>query len=209
MQRIYLIRHGQTFFNVEHKIAGQIETDLTEIGQKQVLETANHLKNMGVCFDSILSSPLKRAKDTAQIIASVLQTPIVYDDGLKEFSNGIYEGVKIDDLKTMRFIPPYQTAGYKFVNGCDLYAAYSSFDPKYDTISYPNGETKKEARERFMNTIEHYLNTHPEVKNLGVVAHGAVIRFMLLKVCPEILKEKIKNAEVKTIFYDKIKGFLP
>ena len=60
-----------------------------------------------------------------------------------------------------------------------------------------------------MNTIEHYLNTHPEVKNLGVVAHGAVIRFMLLKVCPEILKEKIKNAEVKTIFYDKIKGFLP
>lgn len=40
-----------------------------------------------------------------------------------------------------------------------------------------------------------------------VVAHGAVIRFTLLKVCPETVKRKIKNAEARVIYYDKEKGF--
>jgi len=207
MVKIYLIRHGQTDFNVKSIIAGQIETDLTALGRRQALEAAQKLKSDGVNFDVILCSTLKRAKDTAEIIASILPAPIVYDEGLKEFSNGIFEGLEVEKLKQMRFNPPYHTAGLDFENGADLYAAYSSFDPKYDTLCYPEGETKQEARERFMRAIEHYLQAHPDIKNLGVVAHGAVIRFMLLKVCPETLKEKIKNAEARLIHYEKAKGF--
>lgn len=207
MAKIYLIRHGETKFNVERIISGQIETDLTVLGQNQALEGAHKLKNEGVYFDEILCSPLKRAKDTAQIIASVINAPIVFEDGLKEFNNGIYEGVKIEDLQKMTFNPPYETAGFKFANGADLYAAYSSFDPKYDGLSYPKGETKKEACTRFMNTIQNYLDSHPKTQNLGVVAHGAVIRFMILKICPETLKEKIKNVEARIVYYEKERGF--
>lgn len=207
MQKIYLIRHGQTDFNVEGKIAGQIETDLTEVGKRQVLDRALKLKEEGIKFDVILCSTLKRAKDTAQIIAHEICAPIVYDADLIEFFNGIFEGLKIKDLQQMTFNPAYKTAGFEFQNGADLYAAYSSFDPRYDALCYPHGETKQQACDRFMGAIERYLNAHPDVQNIGVVAHGAVIRFMLLRVCPEKLKEKIKNAEAHIVFYDKDKGF--
>ena len=207
MTRIYLIRHGQTVFNLMHKIAGQIETDLTELGKKQALDCALNLKNQNIKFDAILCSTLKRAKDTAEIIASVIEAPVFYDDDLKEFSNGVYEGVQVEDLQKMVFNPPYQTGGFEFSSGADLYAAYSSFDAKYDGLSYPKGESKKAACNRFMNAIERYLDAHPNTQNLGVVAHGAVIRFALLKICPESLKEKIKNAEARVVYYGKYRGF--
>lgn len=207
MTTLYLIRHGQTVANVEHKISGQIETDLTPFGRDQILQTAQNLKSIGVSLDLILCSPLKRTKDSAQIIAEQIPAPIVYDDGLKEFSNGIYEGTKIEDLEQMSFNPPYRTAGYSFSNGTDLMAAYHSFSPKYDTFCYPEGETKLEARERFMNAIQKHLDANSNLQNVAVVAHGGVMRFMLLKICPEVLTEKIKNAEVRVIFYDKDKGF--
>ena len=207
MTTLYLIRHGQTVANVEHKISGQIETDLTPFGRDQILQTAQNLKSIGVSLDLILCSPLKRTKDSAQIIAEQIPAPIIYDDGLKEFSNGIYEGTKIEDLEQMSFNPPYRTAGYSFSNGTDLMAAYHSFSPKYDTFCYPEGETKLEARERFMNAIQKHLDANSNLQNVAVVAHGGVIRFMLLKICPEVLTEKIKNAEVRMIFYDKDKGF--
>ena len=206
MVKIYLIRHGQTVFNAEHKIAGQIETELTELGKQQAIDLAKKLQKNGVTFDTILCSTLRRAKDTAKIIANILKTPIVYDKNLQEFSNGIYEGVKVEDLEKMQFNPPYQTAGFEFSNGADLYAAYSSLDPKYDELSYPEGETKQQACERFMTAIKTFLNQNLDIQNLGVVAHGAVIRFMLLKICPETLKEKIKNTEARIVFYDRNKG---
>ena len=207
MQKVYLIRHGQTDFNLKHKIAGQIETDLTELGRQQALDCALNLKNQNIKFDAILCSTLKRAKDTAEIIAKIIPAPIIEDADLMEFSNGIYEGTKVEDLQKMRFDPPYQTAGFSFENGMDLYNAYSSFDPKYDMLSYPKGETKEAACKRFMRAIESYLKANPDVQNLAVVAHGAVIRFMLLKICPETLKEKIKNAEARIVFFDPKQGF--
>jgi probable phosphoglycerate mutase len=203
MVKIYLIRHGQTMFNVENKIAGQIETDLTELGKKQALELGQKLRSDNIKFDAIISSTLRRAKDTAMIISKEINAPVFYDANLVEFSNGIYEGVVVDELKKMQFNPPYKTAGFEFSNGADLYNAYSSFDDCYNLLSYPNGETKIEARDRFMKAIEKYLIENPNVENLGVVAHGAVIRFMLLKICPDLLKEKIKNAEARVVFYDK------
>lgn len=207
MTKIYLIRHGQTVFNEQGVISGQIETDLTELGRRQALEGALKLKNEGVHFDVILCSPLKRAKETAEIIASVLKAPIVFDADLQEFNNGVYEGTKVEDLKHKVFDPPYKTAGFEFENGEDLYKAYSSFDGKYDAFSYPEGETKEKARERFMGAIKRYLDGHPKIQNLAVVAHGAVIRFMILKICPETLTEKIKNVEARVVYYEKGKGF--
>lgn len=206
MVKIYLIRHGQTVFNAEHKISGQIETELTSLGKEQAQTLAKKLKNKGININSILCSTLKRAKDTAQIISKETKTPIVYDKNLQEFHNGIFEGIKVEDMQKMQFNPPYKTAGFEFSNGADLYAAYSSFDPKYDKLSYPQGETKQQACNRFMTAIKNYLDHNPDIKTLAVVAHGAVIRFMLLKICPETVKEKIKNTEAKIIFYNRNSG---
>lgn len=207
MVNIYLIRHGQTELNVNNMISGQVETNLTELGRQQALDTALNLQAQGITFDVILSSTLQRAKDTAQIISSVIKAPIVYDSDLMEFDNGDYEGMSVEKLKQKHFNPPYKVNGLEFDNGADLVAAYSSFDSKYDVLAYPNGETKLQARDRFMNAIKNYLDEHENVKNVAVVAHGAVIRFMILKVCPVMLTEKIKNAEARLLRYDKNKGF--
>ena len=57
MVRVYFVRHGETFLNVECKLAGQIETELTETGKMQADETGRKLFEMGVKPDVILCSP--------------------------------------------------------------------------------------------------------------------------------------------------------
>ena len=66
MVKVYFVRHGETFLNVECRLAGQIETELTENGKKQADETGKKLFEMGVCPDVILCSPYKRAVETAK-----------------------------------------------------------------------------------------------------------------------------------------------
>ena len=206
MVNIYLIRHGQTELNVKNMISGQVETNLTPLGRQQALDTALKLREEGIIFDVILSSPLQRAKDTAEIISSVIKAPLVFDSDLMEFNNGDYEGTSVEDLKQKHFNPSYKINGLEFDNGADMVAAYSSFDSKYDVFAYPNGETKIQARDRFMGAVRKYLQTHREVENLAVVAHGGVIRFMILKISPQSIEEKIKNAEVKLVRYDRDKN---
>ena len=207
MVNIYLIRHGETILNKEHKIAGQIETELTETGKNQAIQTALNLKKQGVSFDIILCSTLKRAKDTAKIISEHIKTSLMEIDDLKEINSGDFEGIALDKLHEICFNPPYKSGGFVFYNGQQLREMYNLMLPEYDDIAQPNGETKAQARERFMNAIKQFLDAHPQVQNLGVVAHGAVIRFTLLKICPETVKEKIKNAEFRIIKYEKEKGF--
>lgn len=207
MVKVYLVRHGETILNKEHKIAGQIETQLTENGKNQALQTALNLKEQNVTFDAIICSTLQRAKDTAKIIASHIDSPLTEIDDLKEINCGDFEGLAISELHSICFNPPYKSGGFTANNGQELRELYNLMQPEYDNISHPNGETKTQARDRFMNAIKQFLDHNPKVKNLGVVAHGAVIRFTLLKVCPDTIKEKIKNAEYRVIQYEKDKGF--
>ena len=63
----YIVRHGQTEWNVLHRIQGQLDSSLTEQGKQEAKETAKKLKD--VHFDVIYSSDLLRSKHTAEIIA--------------------------------------------------------------------------------------------------------------------------------------------
>lgn len=207
MVEIYLIRHGETYLNKEGRISGQIETDLTDLGRQQAEQTANTLVTQNIFFDVILCSCLRRACQTAEIIAKKVPAPIVKLEGLKEISCGVLEGASLAKLEDIEYNPPYECGGFKMHNAEEVRQNYSSFDPKYDEIAHPGGETKAEARERFMQTVKEYLDAHPKINKIAVVAHGAVIRFTLLKICPETVKEKLKNAELRKICYDQDKGF--
>ena len=66
--KIYMVRHGETFDNVENKMSGQKETELTEKGKRQALVAGEKLKEKGICPDVILCSPLSRAVNTANLI---------------------------------------------------------------------------------------------------------------------------------------------
>ena len=84
---IYIVRHGQTDWNVENKFQGQSNIDINDKGINQAKETKEKLKD--IKFEKIYSSPLNRAKTTAEIINS---GEIILDDRLKERYNGALEG---------------------------------------------------------------------------------------------------------------------
>ena len=84
---IYIVRHGQTDWNLEGRYQGRIDTSLNETGIKQAKKIREELK--AVKFDKVFSSPLKRAYKTAQIICD---GEITVDDRLIERCNGELEG---------------------------------------------------------------------------------------------------------------------
>ena len=84
---IYIVRHGQTDWNVEGRNQGRTDIELNETGIKQAEETAKKLE--GKKFDMVFSSPLKRAYKTAQIISN---NHIIPDVRLIERCNGELEG---------------------------------------------------------------------------------------------------------------------
>ena len=95
--KLYFVRHGETDWNKQKKIQGSCDIELNEKGLAQALETAKLLKDKKI--DIILSSPLKRAKKTAEIIAEQLNVDVEVVDELKERNFGGFEGqeiVKID-----------------------------------------------------------------------------------------------------------------
>lgn len=88
--RLTIVRHGQTLENVRNICQGQAPGNLTIKGKLQALHVANNLKEEK--FDVILSSDLKRAKDTAKEILKVhKKTPMIYTKELRELKKGIFE----------------------------------------------------------------------------------------------------------------------
>lgn len=88
--KIILVRHGKTEWNDLNKAAGQVDISLNEIGREQAIETREKLKDMPIDF--IISSPLMRARETADIINENRNIPIVVDQRAIERDLGIYEG---------------------------------------------------------------------------------------------------------------------
>jgi len=92
---IYLVRHGQTEFNRERRIQGHVDSPLTELGLRQAQAVGRLLRDL--IGDSegwrMVSSPLGRARSTAEIIADTLGgLPVELDDRLKEMSWGPHDG---------------------------------------------------------------------------------------------------------------------
>lgn len=95
MAMIYFMRHGQSQANADGVIAGQSESPLTVLGKQAALVVAEEIKAKGIVFDTIISSPLSRTRDTAQIVAETLGYPIndiIIIDDLKEKGSGEFEG---------------------------------------------------------------------------------------------------------------------
>jgi len=88
----YFLRHGQTDWNREGRLMGQQDIPLNQVGIKQAQEVASYLKDSQVTIDKIISSPLMRAKQTAEIISNIINAPINFHAGLKEVYFGTAEG---------------------------------------------------------------------------------------------------------------------
>ncbi len=91
--RLLITRHGQTDWNLVGKIQGTTDIELNQTGIKQAEVTRDKLLNENI--DIIISSPLKRARKTAEIIADGREIPVFCDNDIVERSFGKYEGFKL------------------------------------------------------------------------------------------------------------------
>lgn len=99
---IYIVRHGQTDWNLERRLQGQKDIPLNETGRNEATICRNQLTSIKV--DEIISSDLSRAKETAEIINKSRSLPIKYDSRLRELNCGNIEGKVIDTVPWHSFI---------------------------------------------------------------------------------------------------------
>ncbi len=92
----YVIRHGQTDWNLENKVQGKADISLNTKGVEQAEKTKEKLENKKI--DLIICSPLARAKETAQMINKDRNIPIIYDEQISERDFGEFEGAKQEDF---------------------------------------------------------------------------------------------------------------
>ena len=92
---IYIIRHGQTELNNAHVLQGRSDYPLNENGIAQARKAGQWLMNQGIAFSYVYSSPLKRAIQTAELLAP--EKPVVIDDRLIEMDYGPYEGMDLEN----------------------------------------------------------------------------------------------------------------
>lgn len=94
---IYIVRHGQTAENAQKILQGHLPGILTEQGKEQVRQTAERLAHEGVQFKCVVSSDLKRAMDSAHIIADRLHLPVIPMKMLRERDWGNYTGLALPE----------------------------------------------------------------------------------------------------------------
>ena len=94
---LLVVRHGQTNYNLNHIILSKTDDPLNETGISQAQTTAKNLEREKI--DLIISSPLRRTKQTAEIINKGRNIPIIYDKRLVERDFGEFEGLKDSDAK--------------------------------------------------------------------------------------------------------------
>lgn len=153
---IYIVRHGQTEENQQRILQGHMPGTLTEQGKEQIRKAAEELTSRGVEFKSIVSSDLKRAMDSAQIIADRLNLPVVPMELLRERNWGSYTGITISEAK-------------------DKYYK----DGKWDfPITDNPAETEDEISKRACLALEALYNEYKD-NNIIVVTHGMFARFMI------------------------------
>lgn len=92
--KIYLLRHGETDWNIEGRLQGRMDIPMSESGKEQITSIGHYLKDRGFSVGRIISSPLLRAKQTTEIVAKAInfEGNVSFDELLLERSFGKLEG---------------------------------------------------------------------------------------------------------------------
>jgi len=100
---VTLVRHGQTERSARSAYSGRLDVPLTEAGREQARRAAQQLAGAGI--DAVVTSPLVRARDTAQAIADAAGVPLIVDERLIEVDYGPFEGLDRDGARAQLGVP--------------------------------------------------------------------------------------------------------
>lgn len=159
MLELIIVRHGQSVADIEERHEGRADFPLTNLGREQAEKLTIWLEN-NIMIDYIICSPLKRASETAEIINTVYNKKIIYDERLMEWNNGVLAGLLRTEAHERYPIPE---GGRKY----------------YQKV--PGGESVIEFRARAEEFLAELLNNREYEGNICsilIVAHGGIINML-------------------------------
>ncbi|MEI2271365.1 2,3-bisphosphoglycerate-dependent phosphoglycerate mutase [Sphingobacterium sp. ML3W] len=164
MAKLFLVRHGQSQWNLENRFTGWQNIDITALGQQEARQAGKALMNESI--DIVFTSTLIRAQHTLQIILDEIgkpNIPIIIDAALNERSYGNLEGLNKDE-----------TAEKYGVEQVHIWRR--SFD-----VAPPGGESLKDTYDRVIPYFENFIQpTLDAGKNVLIVAHGNSLRALIM-----------------------------
>lgn len=182
MKKLYLLRHGQTEFNVKKLVQGRCDSPLTDLGRKQAGMAAAWLKGHDVVPDKVVSSPLGRAMDTASLVAYELlgsDAAVESCEGIIERSYGTFEEGPHDALPT------------------------DVWDPGEDLVPF-GGEGSRALQERMVGALSNLMGAEG-IETLLAVSHGSASRQFIRAAAPEgfELPTKLPNCAIMIFDFEE------
>lgn len=188
--RIFLLRHGESEGNRDMKFRGRSDYELTERGIKQAENAAEFLK--GIAFDSVFSSPLKRAYNTAVIAAKHSGCDIIIDEAFNNIELGVWEGRKREEIKN------------------EYPEEWNIWISEPEKLELEGMETLDSIIERTGKAVERIR--HQFAGNVLIVSHRAVIRPMIagmIGICkPYFWKIHTDNASISILEWREPTGWI-
>lgn len=187
--KLYIVRHTQTIGNVEHRLTGRCDYEVTEEGNKYIEKLTNRLKD--VKFDIVYSSTLKRTYKTIKKLAELNNLKINEEEKLCEMYFGIYDGMRWDEVDKIN--PKIRELHIK----------------TNEIIEIPEQETMEEVTKRMYEIMFKIANENVG-KNILICSHGVAIETFLRQITKvpflELREEySQKNTSLNIVSFDSEK----
>jgi probable phosphoglycerate mutase len=166
MMTLYLVRHGENQANITKEFSYRaVDYPLTPKGALQAEQTGEYFLDKGV--DAIYTSPLLRARQTAEILARRIAVPVYLREALREINVGSLEGAST----------PENWALYHRISAA-WYAGQAE-------VSFPDGEDLHMVEARFLGCLGEIVAAHP-TGAVVAVGHGGVYTACIALLCPAV-----------------------
>lgn len=186
---LVIIRHGETDWNVEHRLQGQGSVPLNVQGHFQAGRLGEYFVQNPPRAQVMYCSDSLRTQQTALLINRKLDLPIHYDKRLREIDVGQWQGLNSAEVEA--WDPERRKAFLE--------------DPF--TVSCPDGENYTQLGIRGSEAFQEIAQNHPDEQVL-IVSHGALIRYSILRLIPNAeLAGHTLNTSLTTLIYDENNGW--
>lgn len=184
--RVYVVRHCETEGNTKKVFQGHCDLPITKLGEAQLKALSKRFE--GIYLDKIYTSPLLRARRTAEAVKGEKDIEIIPYDGLIELNGGVIEGRTYEEI--------YSTiSGFKemWLNNTQ------DFAPE-------KGETMKEGYDRIWNAVLDIAKKN-EGKTVAVATHGGMVRCLLTRLLEGTIENMLNvpwagNTSVSLVEFD-------
>lgn len=181
--RVLLIRHGETAWNALGRWQGNAPVPLNEAGLAQARALATYLAAQPWRIDVIYSSPLPRARQSAQAIADALGLPVRTDDRLREVDLGDWQGLNRAEVEAW---------------DAERYAAYVA---DWYNVAPPNGESRRALQARARAAFDDITARHPGA-TIAIVSHGGTLGMLLESLLGPVERPSLSNTSITVLEQD-------